>query len=403
MFCEEGLEGRGDVQVVLEQERLQAAGVLDFTGQGLAQLAFALAQVGQFDLDAGQFLTQRLFANGGGVGAQGYLGIHQRLAGVGQPLGQLVALEFQAAEVEPLLVELQAVNFEFGQVHVGLRAAADDAVGDAPATVGLALLVQLLDVIQRGDALAHVGGQRLKVAHRLQLVAQRLHVHQVLVQQVVAHKVADVGQWAEGHAFGDLGGEGLLELPQAVEQVEAVVLEAGKDLGARQGRQRKVLDVAAKGTTVKDLPLAAEEPGIVEPGVVDDKVGDVGRAPVLVGVHDGPVDEIRLVGIAVFQRDDGGGVAAQEALAFGAQFAAHVTGERAPAAAHGGLVVLDVPLPADQRELEGVEDGGLARAIDADKVSGALAGDSGVFEQVPVDETNASELFHGRLLVRVAC
>jgi len=97
VFFGEGLQGGGHVQVVFEQERLQSPGVFDFAGQGLAQRAFALAQGSQFDLEAGQFLAQRLLAQGGGVGAQRHLGVHQRLAGVGQPLGQLVALEFQAA------------------------------------------------------------------------------------------------------------------------------------------------------------------------------------------------------------------------------------------------------------------------------------------------------------------
>ncbi len=87
------------------------------------------------------------------------------------------------------------------------------------------------------------------------------------------------------------------------------------------------------------------------------------------------------VGILEFERNHAGGVGAQVTLTFGAEFAAHVTGEGALAAAEGRLVEAHVSLPADEGKLHRVEHGGFARTVDADEVGGSLAVDGGVFER----------------------
>ena len=157
--------------MVCEQKISKTLGVLDLVGEGLTQLTFALAQVRQFDLDTGNLLAERFLSDGGGVGAQGHLSIDERLARVGQALGQIITLEPEATEIQPLLIELEAIPFEFGQVRISERATADDATGDAASPVRLALLVQFPDAIQVGDASTHIGSQGLKVAHCLKLIA----------------------------------------------------------------------------------------------------------------------------------------------------------------------------------------------------------------------------------------
>ena len=182
VLFDQHLQGWGDFQAVFDQEYLEALGVLQFAVKGLTQLAFALAQVGQFGFDAGDFLAERFLADGGGVAAQGHLGIHKRLAGVVQAVGQVITLEPEAAEIQPRLVEFEAIAFEFGQMRVSQRTATDETIGKTPPPIGLTLLIQFLDATQIGNALAHVGSQGLKVAHRLKLVAQCFHVHQVFIQ-----------------------------------------------------------------------------------------------------------------------------------------------------------------------------------------------------------------------------
>ena len=201
-------------------------------------------------------------------------------------------------------------------------------------------------------------------------------------------EVTDVGERREGQTLDDLLREGLLELAQAVEQVEAVILQAGEDLGAPTG-QGDVFQVAAEGAAIVEPTRCLEEPGIVELCVVDDEVGHVGRAVVLVGVNDRTVDEVGAVRVAEFQGDDAGSVSAEVALAFGAQFATDVAGERALALVHRSAVEAHVALSAHQSELDRVEDGGFAHPVHADKVRCPLAGDGGIFEEVPVDEPDA--------------
>ena len=131
----------------------------------------------QFDLAAGDLLPQRFFAGGSDVGAQGHFGVNQRLAGVGQSFGQVVSLEFEPAEVYLFLVEFDPIALELGQIGVALGTTPDIAVGQPQTALVGPLLVQLFDAVEGGDALAHVGGQGFKVAHRLELVSQRFHVH----------------------------------------------------------------------------------------------------------------------------------------------------------------------------------------------------------------------------------
>ena len=205
-------------------------------------------------------------------------------------------------------------------------------------------------------------------------------------------KVADIGQRTEGHSLDDLGGEGLLELPQAIEQMKAIVFQTGEEASARDGRQSEVLHVAPKSATVENLPFAApstvKKPRVVEPGIVDDEVNDVGRAAILVRVNDSPVDEVALIRVAELQGDNSRGIAAQKALALGAQLPPDVAAERAPTATHRCPVILNVPLPANQGELDSVKDGGFAHSVDADEVGGPLAGDGRVLEQMPVDQAD---------------
>jgi len=152
------------------------------------------------------------------------------------------------AQIRDLQAKQAQLRFQADQVQAALVAP---------------LLVQLLDVVQVGDALAHIGRQGLEMAHSLQLVPQHLDVHQVFVQQVAVNKVADVGQRAKGQSLDDFGGKGLFELAQAIEQMEPIVFQPRKDLRASAG-QGHVLHVAPKGTAVKELPFVLEEPVVAD-------------------------------------------------------------------------------------------------------------------------------------------
>ena len=122
---------------------------------------------------------------------------------------------------------------------------------------------------------------------------------------------------------------------------------------------------------------------------MDDEIGHVGVAPVFVSVNDCTVREKCPVRIFEFERDHACRVAAQIALTFGAKFTAHVTGESPLAAAERGLVESHIALSADEGELNRVEDGGFACAVDTNEVGGSLAVDGGVFKKMPVHQTNS--------------
>ncbi len=128
---------------------------------------------------------------------------------------------------------------------------------------------------------------------------------------------------------------------------------------------------------------------------MDDKVSNIGAAAVFKGVDDRAVGEVAAIGVAKFESDHTGGVAAQETLTLGTKLAAHVTGEGALATCQRRLVETHIALPADQGKLDGIEHGRFARTVDTDEIGAALAVDSGVFEQVPVDQADFGEVFHG--------
>lgn len=125
------------------------------------------------------------------------------------------------------------------------------------------------------------------------------------------------------------------QLAEAVEQMKAIVLDARKDLRFRAARQSEMFEVAFEGAGVVEAAgwvVAAKESVVVEHGVVHDEIHHLGAAAIFKGVHHRAVNKIRVVGVAEFEGDDAGGIAAQIALAFGAEFAAHVGGERLPPA-----------------------------------------------------------------------
>ena len=147
--------------------------------------------------------------------------------------------------------------------------------------------------------------------------------------------------------------------------------------------------MAFEGACVEKLTRRFEEPVVVKRGVVNDEIHHVGIATIFVGVDHCAVRKERPIGVFEFEGDHTGRVAAQVALAFGAEFAAHITGEGPFAAAEGRLIETHVALSANEGKLHGIEDGGFARAVDADEVGGALAVDGGVFKEMPVDEADA--------------
>ena len=114
---------------------------------------------------------------------------------------------------------------------------------------------------------------------------------------------------------------------------------------------------------------------------MDDEIGDIGIASIFVGVNDRAMREESSIGIFEFEGNHACRVAAEITLGFGAEFAAHVTGESSLAARERGLIESHVTLSADEGKLNGVENGGFARAVDADEVGGSLAVDGGVFRR----------------------
>ena len=282
---------------------------------------------------------------------QGYLGLEQAVLRKLQGFAQAVPLQLGAFEAQVGFVALQAQAVEIGQQPVAVGPPADIAVGDASPPVGLPLLIRCLDPFQLRDTFSDVGDQLLEVAQRLQLLLQRLDVHQVLVEQVAEHEVPDVGEGTEGQALDDFGREGVFELAQAVEEVGAIILQACEDLRPRSGRQGEVFQVPAKAAGIIQPAAITEKPGVIQAGIVHDEVDDIGGVVILVGVDQGAVRKATAVGVGELQRHHPRRVAAQIALPFGAELAAHVAAQRALAAGQRSLVETHVSLPSDQGKL----------------------------------------------------
>ena len=152
-------------------------------------------------------------------------------------------------------------------------------------------------------------------------------------------------------------GKEILELTEAVEQMDTIIFKTGKNAGAGIGRQGKVFEMAFEGARVEELTWGFEEPGVVGCGIVDDEISHVGGAPVLVGVNDGSMREECPIGILEFERRHAGRVTAQIALCLGAKLATYITGESPFAAAEGRLIEAYVALPADERKLYRIQYG----------------------------------------------
>ncbi len=60
--------------------------------------------------------------------------------------------------------------------------AGDVTIGDAPAAVGKALLVELLDATQGFYAFAHVEGQAFEMAQGVELGLQGFDIQQIFIQ-----------------------------------------------------------------------------------------------------------------------------------------------------------------------------------------------------------------------------
>jgi hypothetical protein len=138
-----------------------------------------------------------------------------------------------AAEFQFKGIQFEAAILQIRKKKVGLGAAGDVGVGDAAAAIGGALLVKFLDVVERVDALAHVGGQAFEVTQGFELGLQGFDINEIFVKQVGVDERTNVSERAEGKPFDDFGEKSVLELAETIEQVDAVILEAGKDLGAR--------------------------------------------------------------------------------------------------------------------------------------------------------------------------
>ncbi len=214
-------------------------------------ISLALAHEGEFSIENSEFLSQVTLFAGGLIGLQGDFSIEQGGFCIFQVTGELLALDFSAVEFETDFVQFQAGIFELGGVDFSTRAAGDVAVCDAPAAVGGAFSVEFVDAFERFDTLAHVGGQAFEVAQGIELGLQGFDIQQVFVEQVIMDKGADVGKRAEGQSFDDFGGKGVFELAEPVEQVDAVIFQPGKNLGAGGRRKGEMFEVAFKGAGVE--------------------------------------------------------------------------------------------------------------------------------------------------------
>ena len=228
-----------------------------------------------------------------------------------------------------------------------------------------------------------------EMAQGFELGLQGFDIHQVFVEQIIVDKRADVGQRAESQSLDDFGGEGVFELTQAVEQVNAIIFQTGEDLGAGSGRQCKIFQMTFESARVKELTWSFEKPVIVKRGVMDDEICHFGVAPIFEGINYRAVGEKGAIGISEFKRNHACRVAAQISLTLGAEFAAHIAGQGALATAERGLVESHIALPTHQGKLNCIQHGRFARAVDANEVGRSLAVDGGVFKEMPVDQADA--------------
>ena len=143
----------------------------------------------------------------------------------------LVTLKFQFGGIE-----FEAARSQFIQINICLGAAGNIGIGDAAAAIGEALLIEVLDASEGVNALADIRGKGFEMAQGFELGLQGFDIEQVFVEQVVMDEGTDIGERAEGQSLDDLGGEGIFELTEAVEQVDAVIFEAGEDVGAGCGQ-----------------------------------------------------------------------------------------------------------------------------------------------------------------------
>jgi hypothetical protein len=114
---------------------------------------------------------------------------------------------------------------------------------------------------------------------------------------------------------------------------------------------------------------------------VDDEIDHFQGCAHLQSVDYSPVSEKGAIGVAEFEGNHAGGIAAQKPPGLGAHFTSHVRCKRALAAAEGSLVEAHVTLPTDKGKLYSIEDRGFAGAIDANKIGAAFAIDGGIFKQ----------------------
>ncbi len=230
---------RRDGLPVAQQHFAQLPCIVNFARQHVRDAGLALAQIAQFDFKRCDLFTQFFFALRVRVGLQGDLRVEQRRVGAFELLVQVVTLPRRAVERQAHFVQFQAAISELIRVRIRFCAAAHVAVGDAQPLLLRAFPIEVFDPIERGNPLAHIGRQALKMTQGLELRLQRFHIDQIFVEQIQLHELADVGERAEGETFDDFGRERFFELAQPIEQMKAIIFEAREDLGAGAGRQAR--------------------------------------------------------------------------------------------------------------------------------------------------------------------
>ncbi len=222
------IQCRRDGQPILFQEFAQLVGVLHFAGERLGHSRLALCQCVNVIFQCGNFLAQFFFPRGGRVSLPSHLRVELGLPGALEVFTQHIAPERRAVDLDARLVQFQSQMLELRQLDIGLGAALNVTVRQAAAAMGNPLLIEFLDAIQRINPLFDVDGQRFKMAQCLQLILKRFHIHQVLVEQIVVDKLADVGQRTERQALDDLGGKSVFELTEPVEQMKTVIFDSAE-------------------------------------------------------------------------------------------------------------------------------------------------------------------------------
>ena len=305
----------------------------------------------------GDFLAQFFFALGGLVGVEGYLSVGQCRLGKSQVSGEVVALNLVAVKFQFGGIQFEAARFQIIQKNIRLGAAGNIGVGDAAAAIGEAFLVNVFDASQGINALADIGGEGFKMAQGFKLGLQGFDIQQIFIEQIIVDERADIGQRAEGKSLDDFGREGIFELTEAVEQVNAIIFEAGEDARAGSGRQCKIFEMTFEGARVEELTRGFEEPVVVERGIIDDEICNIRIAPVFVGINHRAMCERSSIGIFEFEGNHACRVAAQISLTFGAEFAAHIAGESPLATAERRLIESHIALSADEGKLHCVQHG----------------------------------------------